>query len=201
MRRSLIHYWRIHLGLLLGAAVASTALSGALLVGDSMRGSLRDLAVERLGNINHALINERFFRADLAGQLPGDAAPAILLSGSARHAASQARASRVQLQGIDRRFTSLFGPEGDDLLAGLHRPNDTPFPSVVISASLQRELGAKLGDPLLLSLERHSQSHRESLFGRRATSDIVTTMRATLTGVLPDSGPGRFGLAFSGESH
>ena len=194
LRRSLIHYWRIHLGLLLGAAVASTALSGALLVGDSMRGSLRDLAVERLGNINHALINERFFRADLAGQLPGDAAPAILLSGSARHAASQARASRVQIQGIDRRFTSLFGPEGDDLLAGLHRPNDTPFPSVVISASLQRELGAKLGDPLLLSLERNSQSHRESLFGRRATSDIVTTMRATLTGVVPDSGPGRFGL-------
>ena len=87
MRRSLIYYWRVHLGLLLGTAVATTALTGALLVGDSMRGSLRDLALERLGRIDYALLAAHFFRSDLATALPGGHAPAILLNGSARHAA------------------------------------------------------------------------------------------------------------------
>ena len=43
MRRSLIHFWRINLAVLLGAAVATAVLTGALLVGDSVRGSLRRL--------------------------------------------------------------------------------------------------------------------------------------------------------------
>lgn len=194
MRRSLIHYWRTHLGLVLGAAIASTALTGALLIGDSMRGSLRALALERLGHIDYALLGERFFRDEIAKEIPGTTAPVILLNGSARHATSQARASRVQIQGIDQRFTDLFPSGGESLLSSLQQANDTPFPSLVISASLQRELGAKIGDAILLSLQRQSQSHRESLFGRRATDDIVTTIRAVLTGILPDSGPGRFGL-------
>ena len=47
---------------------------------------------------------------------------------------------------------------------------------------------------MLLSLQRPSPTYRESLFGRRATGDIVTTLRVVLTGILPDSGAGRFGL-------
>ncbi len=35
------HYWRGHLGLVLGAFFASAILSGSLLVGDSVRASLR----------------------------------------------------------------------------------------------------------------------------------------------------------------
>ena len=48
MRRSLIHFRWINLAVLLGAGVATAVLTGALLVGDSVRGSLRDLALERL---------------------------------------------------------------------------------------------------------------------------------------------------------
>ena len=159
-----------------------------------MRGSLRALALERLGHIDYALLSERFFRDELAKKIPGTTAPVILLSGSARHAMNLARASRVQLQGIDQRFADLFPSEGKNLLSYLQQGTDTPFPSLVISASLQRELGAKIGDAILLSLQRQSQGHRVSLFGRRATDDILTTIRAVLTGILPDSGPGRFGL-------
>lgn len=185
MRQSLIYYWRIHLGLLLGSAVATTALTGALLVGDSMRGSLRDLALERLGRIDYALLAAHFFRSDLPAALPGDYAPAILLNGSARHAATQALASGVQIQGIDARFAAFFSQDSLAL---------KPFPALVVNAALQRALDLELGDAVLLSLEQPSATHRESLFGRRATGDIVTTLRVVLTGVLPDSGAGRFGL-------
>ena len=115
VRRSLIYYWRVHLGLLLGTAVATTALTGALLVGDSMRGSLRDLALERLGQIDYALLAAHFFRSDLTTELPGGHAPAILLNGSARHADTQALAAGVQIQGIDIRFAALFPEDGPTL--------------------------------------------------------------------------------------
>ena len=194
MRRSLIYYWRVHLGLLLGTAVATTALTGALLVGDSMRGSLRDLALERLGQIDYALLAAHFFRSDLTTKLPGGHAPVILLNGSARHAETQALATGVQIQGIDVRFAALF-PEGGSALRDALKPTpNQPFPSLVVSASLQRALDLELGDAVLLSLERPSPTYRESLFGRRATDDLVTTLRVVLTGVLPDSGAGRFGL-------
>ena len=202
VRRSLIYYWRVHLGLLLGTAVATTALTGALLVGDSMRGSLRDLALERLGQIDYALLAAHFFRSDLTTELPGGHAPAILLNGSARHTKTQALAAGVQIQGIDIRFSALF-PESDPALRDALKPSaelrskptpGQPFPSLVVSASLQRALGLELGDAVLLSLERPSPTYRESLFGRRATDDLVTTLRVVLTGVLPDSGAGRFGL-------
>ena len=194
MRRSLIHYWRVHLGLLLGTAVATTALTGALLVGDSMRGSLRDLALERLGHIDYALLAAHFFRSDLTTELPGGHAPAILLNGSARHAATQALAAGVQIQGIDTRFAALFPKGGPALRDALKPAPDQPFPALVVSASLQRSLGLELGDAVLLSLERPSPTYRESLFGRRTTDDLVTTLRVVLAGILPDSGAGHFGL-------
>ncbi len=190
MRRSLIYYWRVHLGLLLGTAVATTALTGALLVGDSMRGSLRDLALERLGRIDYSLVAAHFFRSELLG----GHAPAILLNGSARHATTQALAAGVQIQGIDSRFTALFPDSGEALRDALKPTPGQPFPPLAVSASLQRALGLELGDAVLLSLESPSPTYRESLFGRRATIDIVTTLRVVLTGVLPDSGVGRFGL-------
>src|SRR5688572_3118171 len=53
--RSLRFHWRGHLGVLLGAAVGSAALIGALVVGDSVRLSLRELALQRLGWIDAAM--------------------------------------------------------------------------------------------------------------------------------------------------
>ena len=45
MYRALSHYWRINSAVALAAAVASAVLTGALLVGDSVRGSLRTLTL------------------------------------------------------------------------------------------------------------------------------------------------------------
>ena len=43
------YYWRTNLAVVLGVATAVAVLAGALLVGDSVRGSLRDLVLQRLG--------------------------------------------------------------------------------------------------------------------------------------------------------
>src|SRR5437867_11899031 len=55
LRRSLRFRARSHLGVVLGAAIGSAALIGALLVGDSVRGSLRRRALERVGTTQYLL--------------------------------------------------------------------------------------------------------------------------------------------------
>ena len=51
--RSLVHHLRMHGAVALGVAAATAVLTGALLVGDSVRGSLRSLTLDRLGRIDH----------------------------------------------------------------------------------------------------------------------------------------------------
>ncbi len=204
MHRSLIYFWRIQLALLLGVAVATAVLTGALLVGDSVRGSLHNLTLDRLGRIDYALVSERFFREDLATNLSRklegetqfhqETVPAILLSGTAVNATTKARASRVQIQGIDERFTSLWEEASGQSAPPLERQPGQLFPSVHINQSLQNELDIKVGEPILLSFEKHSEVHREFLLGHRDSSDVLQTLRLTVTKILPDRGIGSFGL-------
>src|SRR5262245_19124802 len=66
IRRSLRFHARAHLGVVLGAATGSAVLVGALVVGDSVRGSLRDRALQRLDGIDLAMAApDRFFRDSL----------------------------------------------------------------------------------------------------------------------------------------
>ena len=116
--RGLTHFRKASLAVALGAAVASTVLTGALLTGDSVRGSLRDLTLERLGGIDQALVSSRFFREELAADLK--AAPLIVLRGTAVHGETGARAAGVAIYGIDARFTELHEAERTVLIAVTH---------------------------------------------------------------------------------
>src|SRR5687768_12517751 len=80
--QSLGFHWRIHLAVALGVAAAGAVLTGALVVGDSVRGSLRRLTLDRLGKIDELLVADHFFRQKLAGEIGvrggGASVPAIL---------------------------------------------------------------------------------------------------------------------------
>src|SRR5262245_49371157 len=104
--RSLKYFWRIHLAVIAGAAVTTAVLTGALLVGDSVRGSLRSLVLERLGKIDSALISEKFFREDLSHDL--NAVPAITASATAVAENSGARATGITVHGIDGRMNEFY---------------------------------------------------------------------------------------------
>ena len=117
MKKNLLYYWRINLAVLLGAGVATAVLTGALLVGDSVKGSLRDLILDRLGNVDHALVADRYFREELATDLQkmdgfdnnfDGIAPGIYISGTAISANTKTRASNINILGMDERFSSLY---------------------------------------------------------------------------------------------
>lgn len=85
------HHWRMHVAVGLGVAVGTAVLTGALVVGDSVRASLKRLTIERLGRIDLALVADRLFRAELAEELAAhpevaaafrEVQPALLLRGS-----------------------------------------------------------------------------------------------------------------------
>src|SRR5436190_8033531 len=109
--RSLRFHARSHVGTMLGVAVATAVLVGALAVGDSMRESLRELNLQRIGQIDFALPGkDRLFRAELAHDISDaqtKAAPVLFLPGTASNPDASARANHVQILGIDERFWSL----------------------------------------------------------------------------------------------
>ena len=195
--RTILHYRRMNLAVALGAAVASAVLTGALLVGDSVRGSLRQLTLERLGEVEHALAAPTFFPEDVADRLaastdtPRRVAPAILLQGQAQHAETKARASKIGLQGVDERFTALFADAPEPFFEA---PNSPVAPPAVINDGLATQLGAAVGDEILISLERWSDVPRGSLLGRKDTGSVVRTLRLEVVRILPDAGMGRFAL-------
>src|SRR3989442_1758028 len=139
-RRSLVFHWRAHLGVLLGATVGTAILVGALAVGDSVRYSLREMALARLGRTDLALVGgSRFFRAELADRLAADlktpVAPIILLNGTAtgrkQSGGEDVRAGRVQVVGVNERFWGLTDDGRRDVQARnpQHATRSTDSPS------------------------------------------------------------------------
>ena len=188
---SLWFHRRTNLAVACGVAVGAAVLTGALLVGDSMRGSLRHLTLDRLGRIDDALVTGHFFRAALADEVAGptgepvEAAPAILLRTSLENAdpQSSARANRVELIGCDARFWRLGG--------GGPRPLPSPH-QIMLNRPLAQRLGVQVGDAVLLRLPRQSAIPADSALGRK--QETIGTQRLVVSEIIAAEGLGRFSL-------
>ena len=196
MLRNLIYHWRVNLALLAAVVVTSAVMTGALIVGDSVRGSLRHLVLDRLGDVESALVMERFVDKSLAHRVSGSpgfqefsisATPIVFLQGSVRHAGTERRASMVRVYGVDGRFEKLF-----DASLDLARDQGQIFPSAVINSSLGRDIGARVGDQVVFHLAGVSDIDRESLVGERDASAVLKTVRAVVRQVVEDKGIGQF---------
>src|SRR6185295_6505871 len=82
LQRNLKYFWRTNVAVVLGVAAAVAVLAGALLVGDSVRGSLKDLFLQRLGNTDEIVLSSGFFRDALAAEINSD--PAFATYGLSR---------------------------------------------------------------------------------------------------------------------
>ena len=189
VRRNLVHFWRTNLAVVGGVAVAVAVLAGALLVGTSVRASLRDLALERLGVVDQVVTSLGFVRESLADDLTaapgvhdmfGVAAPLIAVEGFITHQASGRRASAVQVYGVDERFWGFHGQE----------PPSLERTELLVSDGLADELGATAGEALLVRVEKPSAVPISSLHGRR--DDVGRTLRLGIAGVLAPEALGEF---------
>ncbi len=193
---SLRHYGRIHLAVAMGVAVATAVLTGALLVGDSVRGSLRDLTLQRLGRIDSAMVAGHMFRAELAKEVPRysefrtfftAAQPAILLNGTLQsgNGADARRATAISVIGCEPEFWS-FGKGGP---AEPLRDDE-----VAISQSIASELRVAKGDSMLLRIPVAGAIPADSILGAKQTEKTSRSRRFQVAAVLPPVGLARFGL-------
>ncbi|MEI6393789.1 MAG: ABC transporter permease [Verrucomicrobiota bacterium] len=83
IRRSLRFHGRAQMGVVLGAAIGSATLVGALIVGDSVRESLTDMALRRLGSLHFALsAHDHLFQTSLGPRLRAISPPDLIRTGS-----------------------------------------------------------------------------------------------------------------------
>lgn len=191
---SLRHYRRTHLAVLLGVAVATAVLTGALLVGDSVNGSLRDLTLQRLGRIDTAIVSSHLFREKLADEVLvgsefqeifASAQPAILLTGTIQMGTGQQlrTATDVSVTGIRPEFWAL----------GVGGPaKELSSDQIAITRALADELKAGEGDAVLLRLPIVSAIPADSPLGEK--SETSNSKRFTIAEILPDEGLSRFSL-------
>ena len=116
--RSLWYHRKAHLAVLLGIATATAVMAGALVLGDSLRGSLRQMTFDRLQGVEFLVRSLLFFRESLAeGDWGPDvrSAPAVLVPGTLVHqAAASDRMLRLRERAeLDRR-TTLGAAEKQD---------------------------------------------------------------------------------------
>ena len=207
-KQSLIHFWRSNLAIALGVAAATAVLTGALIVGDSMRSSLRNLTLDRLGRIDEMLVSDGFFRSELAAELSQSdtfkenysaAVPAILFpNGTVEFEASLpdndrwvSRASNVNVIGVSAEFWALSGdPEFEKQIA---QSDD----GVIINRALARQLGAGslsvLQQGVTLRIPKPSQLPADSSLGKK--DDLVESLvELPVVAIIENEGLGRFSL-------
>ena len=182
IRRSLLFYWRTHLGVLAGVMLSSAILTGALVVGDSVRFTLGQLALARLGHVTQALTSpEHFFRAkladDLAAAIKSPVAPVMLMRGSAAAPDGRARANDVHVLGVEERFWQLGGAHNKD---------------VAVNARLAEQLGVRVCDTIVVRVEQPSLVSRDAPLSGR--SDEPVALRVRVTAIVGDDEFGRFSL-------
>ncbi|MBE0535860.1 MAG: ABC transporter permease [Phycisphaerae bacterium] len=187
--RSLVFFWRTHLGVFLAAAVATMILTGALLVGDSVRYSLRRLVGMRLGDTELALVSpNRFFRAalgeELAKRLDARVAPVLQLRGLMTDGEAATGAPRIQVLGVDARFFAMAGQS--------ETAADIAEDAVVLNEPLAAKLKVEVGDDVVLRIAKPGLMPRDVPL--TPDSDLSVGFRLRVAAIAGEGQFGRFSL-------
>jgi putative ABC transport system permease protein len=204
--RALVFHVGSHLGVVLGTAVATAVLVGALVVGDSLQGSLRERALARLGRVLAAHDGrDRFYVDDQGGAgrtlgrhevnlglegLPEVWANVLRLPGLVVRQDGAARANRIQVLGMDEQYLKLGNDRGKILM----QTN-----GVWLSAALARQLEVVEGDMVVVRLHKPSALSLDAVISPR--DDASVAMRLRFERVMEDAELGGFDLGTGqGES-
>lgn len=199
--KSLRFHNRVNLAIALGVAAATAVLTGALIVGDSMRGSLRDLTLERLGSIDSIVMGEGFFSESLAdslssspgfGQAFSTATPIIFFHNGSVQRGTGPSLGQVNLLGIRDGFWAM----GDDRVSGIKTP-DTG--EVILNSVLANDLGITDADVaagmarVTIGVPKQQLLPSDSALGAKDNL-VERIVDLKIVRIVPAESLGRFGL-------
>lgn len=201
--KSLLHFRRTNLAIALGVAAATAVLTGALIVGDSMRNSLRELTLERLGMIDEIILADGFFAESLTETLRAttgfkenykQAIPAILFPGGTVQNATDStrRTGQVTVLGITPEFWKF------EQSSELNR-KELDENSIIINQAVADDLQISKADVesgnalITVRVPKRSQLPADSALGKK--DDLIESIvDLKVIQIVPMSGLGRFGL-------
>jgi hypothetical protein len=189
VRRGLWFHRKSCLGVLAGSAFGAMVLLGALMAGDSVKRTLREVAAARLGSVDLVLAGgDRFFRSALADDLSdAAAAPVLMLQATASLQADGRTLAGVQVLGVDERFWKL-GPDPDWAVTPVGR-------EFFINRHLADSLGAGVDQALVLRFQKPSVVARDAPLAGGGEDWI--TLSGGVSGICDDGRFGRFSLEAS----
>ncbi|HEY8749141.1 MAG TPA: FtsX-like permease family protein [Tepidisphaeraceae bacterium] len=172
--RNLAYFRGVNLAVIAGMLVATAVLTGAMMVGDSVRGSLAQLARDRLGKVDQAVISRRFFDQSIVERLKTDTevgtrfdiVPAVILPGGATTETDHVSAGTVQVLAVGGNWVTAAGG------------------TCIINWPVASALGLKdPGATLLVSLPDKPDEPRDAALSRRAREDTLVNLRAAVAQV------------------
>jgi len=185
--RNLKYYRNSYLGILAGAVISTAVLTGALVVGDSVRYSLGQLTDIRLGKTRFAIQSgDRFFRqqlaADLEKQTKSPVAPVLQLEGIALNTDKNTRINLVEVLGVDDTFMELWNstekhPGEDD---------------AILSRNTAEKLNLNPGDEFLLKIRKRSGASENAPFV--SEKEPLVVFRLKVGAIADDNHMGKFSL-------
>ena len=212
--RSLRHHWRTHLGVGLGAAMGSAALIGALVVGDSVKGTLRERALARLGQGSFLIYSgDRLFaehlplrvRCQANAQALGAVAKfhqgnwqtraislnpdkperrMLLFRGVVARADGGARVNRVQLIGISD-FAPLLFP-APKIPSRAHPPHPIALTNeALVNLPLAQALGLRAGETIVIRFPKWNRLSPDAALSPRDAPAV--SLRITVKGLTTNA--------------
>lgn len=185
--RSLSYYRNSWFGVFTGTVLSTAVLTGALVVGDSVRFSLGELSKTRLGKTHFSVQpGDRFFRQQLADELAhqtkSTVTAALQLDGIAVNTDKSKQLNRVTVLGIDKQFSKLWDAPA------LYPGSD----EAIISRNTAQRLELKPGDDILLKIRKPSKASSNAPFV--SEKEPLTSFRLKVTSIADDLQMGRFSL-------
>ena len=190
--RNLFYYRKKNFTVILGIAIATAVLIGALIVGDSVTNNLKRIAQLRLGKIEFTLNSgERYFTNQLADKLQSDlntaVSPLLLLEGMAIAEGGVQRVNNIQILGVDSSFGNTFDT---NIFLDKINPDE-----VIINTKLAGHLNVNPGDEILFRIKKASLIPLNAPFV--SDDELTVTARLKIKKIAGDDDAGRFNLRIS----
>jgi len=108
----------MNLSFLAASAVAAMVITGSLVAGDSLKGSIVSAVYENLGEVDEVVVSEQLFRQGIVDELEANksltqvvdhVAPLLFLDGVVENPKYGERTGKARIIGFDERFLEFGG--------------------------------------------------------------------------------------------
>ena len=186
--KSLWHYRKLNLTVVLGIALSTAILLGALIVGDSVQFSLQQITTLRLGRTSQVITaGERLFRINLGKEISANtgvkAASLLRTNGIAIIEGGKSQYNQIAVWGIDNVLDFFSGHPENFKLEG----NEA-----AINENLANMAGLKPGDEFLLRVNKLNTFPANTPFVAAEESSVA--FRIKVVRLLKPDELGNFGL-------